>query len=163
VFRHESGPCLDSACSWHSGGLSKGQPTGLGRDSVAMAGGATAQQSSHQRFQIQKAHINKWPSGGTRLTELVELFFARKVLHWDRTHWSQSPLALLNYTCIAVALSSYGPTALVGLGRFFSFLIHTQSVGLLGRGISPSQGRYLHTKQHEHRHPCLEWESNPRS
>jgi hypothetical protein len=29
------------------------------------------------------------------------------------------------------------------LGRFFSFLILIQSVGLLGRGISPSQGRYL--------------------
>jgi hypothetical protein len=32
----------------------------------------------------------------------------------------------------------------VGLGRFFSFLIYTQSVGLLGRGINPSQGHYLH-------------------
>jgi hypothetical protein len=41
-------------------------------------------------------------------------------------------------------LSIYGFAALVGLGRFFSFLIHTQTAGLLGRGISPSQGRYLH-------------------
>jgi hypothetical protein len=41
-------------------------------------------------------------------------------------------------------LSIYGSTALVDLGRFFSFLIYTQSVGLLGRGISPSQGLYLH-------------------
>jgi hypothetical protein len=37
---------------------------------------------------------------------------------------------------------------------------YTQSVGLLGRGISLSQGRYLHTGQHTHiinahRHPCL--------
>jgi hypothetical protein len=32
----------------------------------------------------------------------------------------------------------------VDLGRFFSFLIYTQSVGLLGQEISPSQGRYLH-------------------
>jgi hypothetical protein len=38
-----------------------------------------------------------------------------------------------------------------GLGRFFSFLIYTQSVGLLGRGMSPSQGLYLHTEQHKHR------------
>jgi hypothetical protein len=37
----------------------------------------------------------------------------------------------------------------VGLGRFFSSLIYTQSVGLLGRVISPSQGRYLHTGQHK--------------
>jgi hypothetical protein len=43
----------------------------------------------------------------------------------------------------------YGSTALVDLGRFFSFLIYTQSVGLLTRGISPSQSHYLHTEQHE--------------
>jgi hypothetical protein len=63
---------------------------------------------------------------------------------------------------------SYGCTALVDLGRFFQFLIHTESVGLLGRRISPSQGRCLHTKQHKrrinsHRHPCLECDLNPRS
>jgi hypothetical protein len=41
--------------------------------------------------------------------------------------------------------------ALVDLGRFFSFLIYTQSVGLLGREMSQSQGRYLHTEQNKHR------------
>jgi hypothetical protein len=46
----------------------------------------------------------------------------------------------------------------------FQFLdLFTQSVGLLGRGISPSQGFYLHTGQHKHRinthrHPC-KWNS----
>jgi hypothetical protein len=41
---------------------------------------------------------------------------------------------------------------LLGPGLFFSFVIFfTQSVGLLGREISPSQGRYLHTGQHKHR------------
>jgi hypothetical protein len=45
---------------------------------------------------------------------------------------------------------------------------YTQTVGHLGRGISPSQGRYLHTGQHKHRinadrHPRLEWDSNPQS
>jgi hypothetical protein len=45
---------------------------------------------------------------------------------------------------------------------------YTQAVGLFGRGISPSQGRYLHTEQHKdrinaHRRACLEWDSNPRS
>jgi hypothetical protein len=64
-------------------------------------------------------------------------------------------------------LSIYGSTALVDFGRFFSVLIHTQTAGLLGRGIRPSQGRYLHTEQHKHRinaysQPCLEWDSNPR-
>jgi hypothetical protein len=37
------------------------------------------------------------------------------------------------------------------LGRFFSFLIYTQSVGLLKRVTSPSQGFYLYTEQHIHR------------
>jgi hypothetical protein len=65
-------------------------------------------------------------------------------------------------------VSIYGSSALVDLGRYFSFLIHTKSVGLLGRGISSSQGRYLHTEQRKyrinaHRHPYLEWDSNPRS
>jgi hypothetical protein len=44
----------------------------------------------------------------------------------------------------------YSP--LLGPGLFISFVIFfTQTVGLLGRGISPSQGRYLHTGQHKHR------------
>jgi hypothetical protein len=42
-------------------------------------------------------------------------------------------------------LPIYGSTALCWtLVAFFSCLIFTQSLGLLGRGISPSQGRYLH-------------------
>jgi hypothetical protein len=62
----------------------------------------------------------------------------------------------------------YGSTALVDLGRFFTFLIYAESLGLLGRGISPSQGHYLYTEHHTHRinasrHPCLEWDSNQRS
>jgi hypothetical protein len=71
--------------------------------------------------------------------------------------------------CLSIRPSIYGSTALLGLDRFFSFVIFfTQTVGLLGRGISPSQGRYLDTEQHKHRinehsHPCLEWDSNPRS
>jgi hypothetical protein len=48
---------------------------------------------------------------------------------------------------------------LLSFGLFFSSVIFfTQTVGLLGRVISPSQGRYLH----KHRHQCLEWDSNPR-
>jgi hypothetical protein len=33
--------------------------------------------------------------------------------------------------------------------RFVSFQFLRQSVGLFGRGISSSQGRYLHTEQHK--------------
>jgi hypothetical protein len=87
--------------------------------------------------------------------------------------WRQMLKESLNYatthqpTCFSLVnaqLSIYGSTALVNLGRFFSFSIHTQSVDILERGMSPSQGRYLHTEQHKqrmnsHRHPCLEWNS----
>jgi hypothetical protein len=41
-----------------------------------------------------------------------------------------------------------------------------ESVGLFGRVISPSQGRFLHRTtqpQNKRRHPCLEWDSNSRS
>jgi hypothetical protein len=46
--------------------------------------------------------------------------------------------------------------------------LFSQLVWLLGWGISPTQGLYLHTGQHMHRknadtHPCLEWDSSPRS
>jgi hypothetical protein len=44
-----------------------------------------------------------------------------------------------------------GSTAFVGSGRLFSLLIYSQSVGLLGRGISPSQGLHLYTGQHKQR------------
>jgi hypothetical protein len=62
---------------------------------------------------------------------------------------------------LPIYLSIYGSIALVGLGGFFSFLIYTQLVGPLGREISSSQGRCLHTEQHKHginahRQPCLE-------
>jgi hypothetical protein len=46
-------------------------------------------------------------------------------------------------------LSDYGSTSLVKLIKFFSFLNYTQSVGLLGWGINPLQGHYLHTEQHK--------------
>jgi hypothetical protein len=67
------------------------------------------------------------------------------------------------YLYLSIALQP-----LAGSWLRFQFLdLFTQSVGLLGRGISPSQVRYLHTGQHKHRinahrHPCLEWDSSPR-
>jgi hypothetical protein len=48
---------------------------------------------------------------------------------------------------------------LLGPGLFCSFVIFFwQTVGILGRVISPSQGHYLHTGQHKHRinaHPDI--------
>jgi hypothetical protein len=48
-------------------------------------------------------------------------------------------------------LSLYGCTALWTLASISVSESYTQSVGPLGRGISPSQGRYLHIEQHKHR------------
>jgi hypothetical protein len=45
------------------------------------------------------------------------------------------------------------------------FLYLIQSIGLFGWGISLAQGHYLPRTtdtQNKHRHPCLEWDSNPR-
>jgi hypothetical protein len=82
---------------------------------------------------------------------------------WDlwctKGHWggfsSSDSLSVIKaiYTNFATLINYpfyfCGSTALVGLGRFFSSLIYKQSVGLLGRRISRSQGRYLHTEQHK--------------
>jgi hypothetical protein len=46
---------------------------------------------------------------------------------------------------LLLLLRVYSP--LLGRGRFFSFLIYTQLVGLLGRGTSWSQSLYLYTEQ----------------
>jgi hypothetical protein len=46
----------------------------------------------------------------------------------------------------------YGSTILCwAFTAFSASWSYTQSVGLLGRGISPSQGLYLYTEQHKHR------------
>jgi hypothetical protein len=46
----------------------------------------------------------------------------------------------------------YDPLLVPGLSfcSIFFFIFFTQTVRLLGRMISPSQGRYLHTGQHKH-------------
>jgi hypothetical protein len=61
-----------------------------------------------------------------------------------------------------------GSTVLFWAPSAFQLRIpHTHSEGIVGRGITPSQGRYLHTRQHQHiinalKYPCLKWDSNPR-
>jgi hypothetical protein len=74
-----------------------------------------------------------------------------------------------------VSIHTWGNTVLLLFSLYlfcclfhFSFLILVQSVGLLGRRINPSQGRYLHAEQHKHRinahhHSCLKWDSNTQS
>jgi hypothetical protein len=65
--------------------------------------------------------------------------------------------------CLSMALQSFS----WNLAAFSLSYSYTQLVGLLGRGIGQSQGRYLHTEQHKHRinahkHQCFEWDWNPR-
>jgi hypothetical protein len=67
---------------------------------------------------------------------------------------------------LAPTLGSLLP--LWSIGLISQFLDHSQTVGLLARVITSSQGLYLNTGEHKHRkththikHPCPEWDSNP--
>jgi hypothetical protein len=81
----------------------------------------------------------------------VSLFHAFK-----HTHWVADGASCTFFS--STAIQPFGPCPLISLSSSY-----TQSVGLLVRGISPSQDRYLRTGQHKHRinthiHPCLEWD-----
>jgi hypothetical protein len=68
-----------------------------------------------------------------RLCSSQKLYSARSsFIHSFIHQWFCSPLL--------------GPGLIFSLAAFF-----TQTVGLLGQEISPSQGRYLHTGRHKHR------------
>jgi hypothetical protein len=55
------------------------------------------------------------------------------------------PFSIMSFFSMALPAHS-GPWPLIQFRNHFS-----QTVGLLGRVISPSQGRYLNTGQHKHR------------
>jgi hypothetical protein len=85
-----------------------------------------------------------------RLPLTVELFVWRGLRYYC-IYISHSNFLITNYkwffsfTSIPLIPYSYGV-------EVFIFLrIYTQSVGLLGRVIGPSQGLYLNTVQHKHR------------
>jgi hypothetical protein len=90
--------------------------------------------------------------------------------HLTGIHFRKSPLPILsritlilhncndtvyfrsNYYYYYYYYYYYCSTALCwALAAFSVSWSYTQSVGLLGHGICPSQGRYLHTEQHKHR------------
>jgi hypothetical protein len=71
------------------------------------------------------------------------------------TDWTiQAPLYICLCVCVSVYLSIHSSiqpslwlySPFLDLGRFSVSWSFTQSVGRLGRVISPSQGRYLHTE-----------------
>jgi hypothetical protein len=79
---------------------------------------------------------------------------------WTRFHYYNAWKNSIKVTAASYGLNESlpaifffaGSTAPLGPGLwFFSFMISLQTVGLLGRGISPSQGLYLNTGQHKHR------------
>jgi hypothetical protein len=72
-------------------------------------------------------------------------YFLRFSRWLNKKHW---PSAMCTLPTCAFCLWLYSPC---GTWPLFQFLILYKSVGLLGRGISPSQGRYLHTEQHKQR------------
>jgi hypothetical protein len=80
-------------------------------------------------------------------------------------HWTLNQLCMVHfygwlvYSCCSHLEHSASVKRFVSL----QFLNLRHSVGLLGRVISPSQGRYLTQTQNIHRHPCLEWDLNTRS
>jgi hypothetical protein len=79
------------------------------------------------------------------------------------SHKDRQNITFLPFIC----LWFYSP--LLGFDLFFQFLDLSYTVSrILGRGISLSQGRYLHTGQSKHRinahrYPCLKLDWNPRS
>jgi hypothetical protein len=80
-------------------------------------------------------------------------------ISWNQTSWIKTvkvryliPYLKCSGSAPQIYLSIYGCTALcLTLAAFSVYSSFTQSVGLLGREISPSEGRYLHIEQHKHR------------
>jgi hypothetical protein len=71
-------------------------------------------------------------------------------LRCDRIHISTTDMGGLTVNFIRKAVTIYGSTALVDLGRFLSFLIHTQSVELLGRGSARRKAVAYTQTQNKH-------------
>jgi hypothetical protein len=106
---------------------------------------------------IKSSRILKWNAGVRifrRLCHFVPINCRDNSFIYIYFFWLYSPIqVLVAYMKLSVSLP------LLDLG---------QSVGLLGRVISSSQGLYLYTNTEKctHntniKHPCPEWDSNPR-
>jgi hypothetical protein len=88
-----------------------------------------------------------------------------KIIFWV---WFRTSYVYLSFSDLNIYLFIHDSTALCwALTAFSVSWFYTQSVGLFGRGIRPSQGRFLHTGQprriiNVHRYQCFQWDSNPR-
>jgi hypothetical protein len=110
-----------------------------------------------------------------KLSGLLKAYVQLYNLHqWYNFSQNFQHVLFLNKSLLSIYLPTYLPIYLsiyhccshlehwASVKRFVSlqFLNLRQSVGPLGRRISPSKGRYLHTeqyKQNKRKHPCLEW------
>jgi hypothetical protein len=72
-----------------------------------------------------------------------------------------SYLSVCLSVCLSICLFICGSKSLCWtLAAFLDSWLFTQSIGLFGRGMSPSQGRYLHTEQHKqnkHTQTSMPW------
>jgi hypothetical protein len=107
----------------------------------------------------------------TNHTEILRMIFEDDTCFYEcKSKWSLYKSTDC-YKCCYYYCYYYSSLALCrALAAFSVSWSYTQLVGLLGRGISPSQGLYLHIEQHKHkinaqqyRELCLVWDSNPRS
>jgi hypothetical protein len=88
-----------------------------------------------------KRCIEKWN------THFGPIYFCRKYYGFRCIKNAVLCRDISSYIIHSFIHSSVAVRPFVGPGLFFNFLIFfTQTVGLLGRVVSPSQGRYLHTK-----------------
>jgi hypothetical protein len=94
-------------------------------------------------------------SRGKRRSWFCRTFKAEGKRRWmDALYWSllSRPTFRITIHTFHWFIHQWLYSSLLCPGIFFSSLIvFTKSVGLLGRVISPSQGRYPHTEQHKHR------------
>jgi hypothetical protein len=106
-----------------------------------------------------------------KLGRILQPVSARQHTHTHTSGTTTCPTHAIKYTnrlynTIFFSLALRPPWALASV---FQFHDHFQTVGHLGRVISLSQGLYLNIGQHKHtintytKHPCLAWDSNPRS
>jgi hypothetical protein len=123
-------------------------------------------------YKILTEHSHKWIGQtylllGTRYSPNIQEVNSR-IIRWT--------LPLLNSELVIVKSRHFTHFRPIHIGYsssacsiqnwFSNYESYSQSVGLLGRVMDPSQGRCLRRttqSQDERRHPCLEWDSNSRS
>jgi hypothetical protein len=101
-----------------------------------------------QRWNVKCGNSNS----AVWLREVVTKVLTNPIIRTRTRHFVTSiPLHVTVLLLLLLLLLLWFYTPLLVLGSFSVSWSCTESLGLLGRSISPSQGRYLHTEQHKHR------------